>query len=56
MTDDKNTITNNKSTEVHSIIKIGNTTYRLISKFEGSKTIDEILKNLAIRKAGRLTK
>lgn len=55
MTDDKNINTKNKSTDIHSVIKIGNTTYRLTSKFEGHKTIDEILKNLAIRKADRHT-
>jgi hypothetical protein len=34
-------------------IKIGHTTYRLTRKYEGRKTIDEILKNLAVRQAAK---
>ena len=34
-------------------VKIKNTVYRLTSKFEGKKDLDETLKRLAIRRAGK---
>lgn len=40
---------------VYSEMRIGNTTYRLTSKFEGSKKLGEALKTLAIRRASKLT-
>ena len=35
----------------YSEIKIGKTIYRLTSKFEGNKNLDDTLKRLAVKKA-----
>lgn len=45
----------NKPITVCRDVKIGNTVYRLTSKFEGKKNLDETLKRLAVKRTGKFT-
>ena len=42
--------TNKPILTTYSEVKIGKTIYRLTSKFEGSKNLDDTLKRLAVKK------
>jgi len=43
----------NKPVTAYCEVKIGNTVYRLTSRFEGKKNLDETLKRLAIRRTDK---